>query len=188
MTAPVFFRAARRLSGRQRYIVASIALIGAACAHFPREQSGLRVIPMGASVAPTTPERSSFEVMLVATDGNEGTPAGKATGSTSISVRGDNSLEYEVEIDNVGGETFTQAQVVRVVAADSTVDVIATLFSDVMMRDHRISVRGTASLARSLPPDALLAHVREHPSEYRVIVRSERHPVGSLTGSLGSSP
>jgi hypothetical protein len=143
------------------------------------------MIPLGAAVVPSTPERSSFTVSLVAADGKERRTAGKGPGSVSISVRSDNVVVYALEISNVAGETFTQAQVVRI-AADSSVDVVATLFADVMMRG-RISVRGTASLARSLPPDALLAHMREHPGEYRVVVRGERHPVGSLTGSLGSS-
>ena len=147
--------------------------------------SGMHVIPAGAAVVPATPERSSFTVPLVAADGGSEHGADKTPGSAMISVRRDNVLVYAIQIDNAAGRTFTQAQVLRL-DGDKAVEVIATLFSDVMLRGRRISVRGTASLSRLLPPDALLAHVREHPGEYRVVVRGERHPVGSLTGSLGS--
>ncbi len=167
--------------------VACVCLPSAACARLSSEQSrGLRVIPTGAAVAPSAPERSSFSVPLVAADLGMARVDGKPQGSASISVRDDNVVVYMVEIDNIDRQTFTQAQVVRV-SADSSAEVIATLFADVMLRGARISVRGTASLSRMLPPDALLAHVREHPGEYRVVVRGARHPAGSLTGWLGNS-
>lgn len=160
-----------------------VAVIGTACGPAP---SGMRMIPVGAAVAPAAPERSSFSVPLVAADGGAGNAVGQGTGTASISVRNDNVLVYSVDVNNAANESFTQAQLVRV-TPDSVIDVIATLFSDIVFRNRYISIRGTATLARTLPPDALLAHVREHPDEYRLIVRSERHPAGTLVGFLGTA-
>ncbi|MFN8571127.1 MAG: hypothetical protein U0132_03660 [Gemmatimonadaceae bacterium] len=100
-----------------------------------------------------------------------------------MATRSDNVLLYSLTIDNRSGDSFTQAQLVQV-RPDSSADVVATLFSDVMMRGRRISVRGTASLVRTLPPEELLAHVREHPGTYQVRVQAERRE-GLLVGFLG---
>lgn len=180
-SAPAAFR---MLVHRRSTTTVGVVLLAAACAQLPRRD--MQVIPDGAALTPMTPERSLFNVPLTLADGKGIGRAGTGLGSVTVSVRQDNSVLYSVEIDNAAGETFTQAQVVRT-STDGTVDVVATLFSEVMMRGRRISVRGTASLARSLPPDALLARVREHPGEYQVIVRGERHPVGTLSGALGAS-
>lgn len=156
-----------------------------ACASVTQaRQSGMRALPDGAALVPAAPERSSFSVALTEAEGTAAASARKPLGSLTLTVRSDNVVTYAVQIDNVEGETFTQALLVRV-APDSSADVVATLFSEVMMRGRRIRVRGSASLARSLPPEALLAHIRERPSEYEVIVRGERHPFGSLVGNLG---
>jgi len=180
-------RRQRAGSRRLRVCVSLCAgLTGTGCAGLPPAGAhSMRVIPAGTAVAPATPERSFFSIALVAADETATTAGGKPFGSATISVRRDNVLVYGIQIPNASGETYTQAQVVRK-EPDGGVDVIATLFSDVMMRGTRISVRGTASLSRTLPPDALLAQVREHPDQYQIVVRGERHPSGTLTGSLGS--
>ncbi len=144
----------------------------------------LRAIPAGAAVRPVAAERSSFSIPLYAVSGSEAEKPAVTSGSATLSLRPDNVIEYRVRIVNSSRHTFTQAQVVHV-ASDSTFDVIATLFADVTMRGARISVRGTASLSRFLPPEALLARIREHPEEYRVVIRGNQPASGTLAGPLG---
>ncbi len=133
-------------------------------------------------MAPAAPERDDFEMPLSKSD-ELGLVPRPVRGTVSVSTRSDNVLLYSLSIDNQSGDSYTQAQLVQV-RSDSTTDVVATLFSDVMMRGRRISVRGTASLVRTLPPEELLAHVREHPGTYQVRVQAERRE-GLLVGFLG---
>lgn len=133
-------------------------------------------------MAPAAPERDDFEMPLSRSD-ELGLVPRPVRGTVSVSTRSDNVLLYSLSIDNQSGDSYTQAQLVQV-RSDSTTDVVATLFSDVMMRGRRISVRGTASLVRTLPPEELLAHVREHPGTYQVRVQAERRE-GLLVGFLG---
>jgi hypothetical protein len=146
----------------------------------------MRLIPQGAAVAPAAVEHSTFKMPLVAAVGDlNDRHGGWKKGWAKVSVRRDNVLVYEIQINDAGGETFTQAQVVRV-TTDSTLDVVATLFSDVMIRGPRISVRGTASLSRSVPPEELLTAIVEHPDAYRVLIKGDQHPQGALMGFLGA--
>ncbi|MFN8583197.1 MAG: hypothetical protein U0163_19745 [Gemmatimonadaceae bacterium] len=158
-----------------------VALIG--CASAPRpagSRSAVSVVPAGTALVPVSRERETFDVDLV-TASDAKPPI--VRGTASIATRPDNVLLYAISIDNVSEDSFTQAQLVHVLS-DSSTDVVATLFSDAMVRGRRISVRGTATLVRTLPPDELLAHVREHPGTYRIRVQAERSS-GALVGYLG---
>lgn len=171
------------LAGR---LVAGFALLtSAGCATASRtspSRTPIRVVPSGSALAPATRERDLFEMPLSRTDELDQRPR-PVRGTVSVATRSDNVLLYSLTIDNRSGDSFTQAQLVQV-RPDSSADVVATLFSDVMMRGRRISVRGTASLVRTLPPEELLAHVREHPGTYQVRVQAERRE-GLLVGFLG---
>lgn len=161
-----------------RALCSCLGLLAMGCT-LPQQRSSIAIVPNGSAIVPASRMRSAFDVRLVP-KGQSPTATG-GVGRVTISARPDEVLEYSLQIDNRARDTYTQATLLRV-TPDSTSDVVAVLFADVMLRGPRISVRGTASLMRTAAPEVLLAELRGHMGEYVVQVEGANR---SLVGYLG---
>lgn len=103
-----------------------------------------------------------------------------AWGTVRIVVKDDDTLEYLATIYNPSGETFTCAYLRRDGAA-ARGDILATLFSDVALRNPYIQVRGTISVARDMNAETLADELRERPGSFTVSVHTSG---GVATGAI----
>lgn len=107
----------------------------------------------------------------------------KASGTVWIGIRNDSTFEYRVTIINPAGETFTGAHLHRGAAGENG-PAIATLFSDAMLAERHVQVRGMGEIARVVAQTELIQLLREAPGEFYVNVHSTGDPRGALRGRL----
>lgn len=100
----------------------------------------------------------------------------EAWGTVRIVVKEDDTLEYLATIYNPRGETFSRAYLRRGGAGEGG-EIMATLFTDVALRNPYIQVRGTISVSRELTAEELAEELREHPRAFAVSV----HTPGAVT-------
>ncbi len=115
--------------------------------------------------------------------GEGGGAVSKAWGSSRIVVGADNSFEYLITIYNPNAETFTSAHLHRSSSTEEGT-VIATLFSDVSLRDRYIQLRGTVSVNRSTKSQVLAEALRERPGLFYISVHSTEEPKGAIRGTI----
>jgi hypothetical protein len=146
---------------------------------------------VGASSGSSTsgaPVRSVFSAKLAAPAsggraGEGGGATSKAWGTGRIVVGSEATFEYLITIYNPGAETFTSAHLHRATANEDG-SVIATLFSDVSLRDRYIQLRGTLSVSRSTKLAALAEEIRERPGLFFISVHSTDDPRGAIRGPI----
>lgn len=95
----------------------------------------------------------------------------RAWGTVRLVVNDDDSFEYLATIYNPDAEAFTGAVIRR-----ASGEVLATLFSDVTLREPYIQLRGTVSLGRGGRPDVLAEELRENPGAFVVCVQGPGAP------------
>jgi hypothetical protein len=104
----------------------------------------------------------------------------RAWGTVRLVVNDDDSFEYLATIYNPDGEAFTGAVVRR-----GAGEVLATLFSDVTLRERYIQLRGTVSIGRGARADVLAEELRENPRAFTVSVLAAGAPsLGAIRGTV----
>ena len=157
----------------------------ASCSSIATQSSAARATSsLGAHSS--APVRRVFTSRLSAVGEAEGTVqpavASRAWGTVKLVLNDDDTLEYLITIYNPKGETFTGAQLCQ--GAGSAVGpALATLFTEVTLRDRYVQLRGTVAVGRDTKPSSLAEALQERPSSFYVAVQT-RQGVNGIRGSV----
>ena len=95
-----------------------------------------------------------------------------ATGTVRLVLKADDTIEYLITLNNPKGEVFIAAHLGREEAGGRS-SAMATLFSDVMLRDRYLQLRGSVVLGRGAKASDLAQGLQERPNAFYVDVWAE---------------
>jgi hypothetical protein len=113
--------------------------------------------------------------------GDGGTP--RTTGTLRIVVRDDDTIEYQVTVQNEQRRTFTGGHLYRGNPNAGGLEV-ATLFNGVSLSSRYIQLRGTGIIARHVDVTELMEDLRVHPADFVARIESRGASGASLLGAL----
>lgn len=120
---------------------------------------------------------------LRATGGAELVVRTKPSGSVRLNWRNDDVLEYDLKLSGCEGIHFTTARIVRL-SPEGNSEVVATLFSDMLLTGPHVQMRGTGSLARGIRSRDLAEEIQDRPGSFLVRVSSQSDDSVVLEGIL----
>lgn len=167
-----------------RFPVVAILLAATGCAPLP----GLLARPTAHEVRlPVTRAevRDEFTAALElrATGGGQLVVRAKPSGSLRLNWRDDDVLEYDLKLADCEGIHFTTARIVRLTPEGGS-EVVATLFSDMLLTGPHVQMRGTGSLARGIRSGTLAEEIQDSPGSFLVRVSSQSDDSVVLEGIL----
>lgn len=110
-------------------------------------------------------------------------PRVQPSGSLKLNWRNGDILEYDLKLSDCEGIHFTTAQIVRR-SPDGASEIVATLFSDMLLTGPHVQMRGTGSVARGIHPGSLAADIQDQPGAFLVRVASQADDTVVLEGVL----
>ena len=110
-----------------------------------------------------------------------------AKGSAQIKVADDNSITFQLVVQNPAGEQFVAAHIHRAPATANggiVANFVLTGFSAEERSGKQIVLRGTITPHTGVAPAVLAERLRDEPELYYVNVHSTTNPGGAIRGQL----
>jgi hypothetical protein len=104
-------------------------------------------------------------------------------GQLTIELEEESGFEYHLEIRGAAGATYVAGHVRRQLP-DSTHELVAVLFSDMVLTGQFVQLRGTAPLARGVAVAEVADALRRDPASFVVHIESRPGRGGALHGVL----
>jgi hypothetical protein len=104
-------------------------------------------------------------------------------GQLTIELEEGAGFEYHLEIRGAARATYVAGHLRRQ-RADSTQELVAVLFSDMVLTGQFVQLRGTAPLARGVTAAEIGDALRLHPESFVVHIESQPGRGGALHGVL----